>query len=114
MQEFVTEAASMASCRHRHIVAPKGWHASERHCILVYEYAPNGSLDDHLFAPKAGSIRQTEKRIFLSWPQRLQIAIGTAKGLAYLHEVNSLERTLKEKKHGHLDFEDAACMVSFR
>lgn len=83
----------MATCRHRHIVAPKGVHASERHCILVYEYVPNGSLDDHLFAPQAGSVHNVEKRVALSWPQRLHIAIGTAKGLAYLHEVRPFRQS---------------------
>eukprot|EP00243_Klebsormidium_subtile_P007409 TRINITY_DN3289_c0_g2_i1.p1 TRINITY_DN3289_c0_g2~~TRINITY_DN3289_c0_g2_i1.p1 ORF type:complete len:287 (-),score=9.34 TRINITY_DN3289_c0_g2_i1:375-1235(-) len=76
----------MVSCWHRHIVAPKGVHASEDRCMLVYEYVPNGSLEDHLFPPRADSVFKPERRIFLGWPQRMRIALGTARGLAFLHE----------------------------
>ncbi|MCO5605798.1 hypothetical protein L7F22_059982 [Adiantum nelumboides] len=44
--------------------------------LLVYEYMPNGSLGDHLYNKMAG---------FLDWNARLKIALGAAKGLAYLH-----------------------------
>jgi hypothetical protein len=45
--------------------------------LLVYEYMPNKSMEDHLFS-----------RInpLLSWNRRLQIILGAAEGLAYLHE----------------------------
>jgi serine/threonine protein kinase len=80
----------MASCRHRHLVSLEGCCASERHCILVYEYMEQGSLDDHLYAPREGAAilgTRSEAR-FLDWPARLKIALGAAKGLAYLHEVS--------------------------
>ncbi|KZV45092.1 Kinase superfamily protein isoform 1 [Dorcoceras hygrometricum] len=45
--------------------------------LLVYEYMPNKSLEDHLFSRTYPS---------LSWDQRMQIVLGAAQGLAYLHE----------------------------
>ncbi|EFJ06294.1 hypothetical protein SELMODRAFT_6275, partial [Selaginella moellendorffii] len=47
--------------------------------LLVYEFMPNGSLDKWLF-------EQTSENLWLSWQQRIDIALGTAQGLAYLHE----------------------------
>lgn len=45
--------------------------------LLVYEYMPKKSLEEHIFN-RAGST--------LSWERRLQIILGAAEGLAYLHE----------------------------
>lgn len=45
--------------------------------LLVYEYMPNKGLDDHLFQPGSNP---------LSWQSRVKIALGAARGLAYLHE----------------------------
>lgn len=47
--------------------------------LLVYEYMSNKSLDDHLFFNGAHASP-------LSWELRLQIMLGAARGLAYLHE----------------------------
>ncbi|GAQ86301.1 Protein kinase superfamily protein [Klebsormidium nitens] len=86
-EEFMTEVSSMVSCRHRHILTINGVHASDRQILLVYEYMTNGSLEDHLFTTPGESTKQMNKpAIFLDWPRRLKIALGTAKGLAYLHE----------------------------
>jgi serine/threonine protein kinase len=79
----------MVSCKHRHILSVKGVHVSNRNILLVYEYMPNGSLEDHLFSSLRGST--TESPIVFDWPERLKIALGTAKGLAYLHEVSKLK-----------------------
>ncbi|KAH7842833.1 hypothetical protein Vadar_009634 [Vaccinium darrowii] len=46
--------------------------------LLVYDYMPNGSLDSHLFREKEGQV--------LDWKMRYEIALGTARGLTYLHE----------------------------
>jgi hypothetical protein len=48
-----------------------------KHRLLVYEFMPNKTLDDHLF---------NRAHPPLSWRLRLQIMIGAARGLDYLHE----------------------------
>lgn len=90
LQEFGTEVDSMSRCRHRHLVALLGLCVSNRRCVLVYEYMVNGSLEDHLYAPLPGAegVQARGEPVFLTWPMRFKIAVGTAKGLAYLHEVS--------------------------
>jgi hypothetical protein len=80
---------SMSRCRHKHLVALVGVCVSDNQCVLVYEYMVNGSLEDHLYAarPDAEKIQGRGAPVFLTWPMRFKIALGTAKGLAYLHEV---------------------------
>ncbi|GAQ86782.1 proline-rich extensin-like receptor kinase (PERK) family [Klebsormidium nitens] len=88
-KEFQNEVLSMARLRHRHLVSLEGCCNSPRHYILVYEFMANGSLDDHLYPPKGGPahvVPEGSQTRFLDWPTRMKIALGTAKGLTYLHE----------------------------
>lgn len=80
--EFLNEVEIINHIRHRNLVALKGCCvASDDNAghqrFLIYDYMPNGSLDDHLFGRKS--------KDSLSWTQRKNIVMGTAKGLAYLH-----------------------------
>ncbi|XAR56213.1 Non-specific serine/threonine protein kinase [Bertholletia excelsa] len=77
-QEFKTEIELLSRLHHKNIVSLVGFCCEQGEQMLVYEYIPNGTLYQSL-AGKSG--------IRLDWKRRLQIAIGAARGLQYLHEL---------------------------
>ncbi|KAL4290561.1 hypothetical protein GQ457_14G002160 [Hibiscus cannabinus] len=74
--EFITEIQLMSRLHHRNMVSLIGYCSEQDEQMLVYEFMPNGSLHDLL------SDRYRDK---LSFPMRLNIALGSAKGILYLH-----------------------------
>lgn len=78
-KEFRAEVSIIGSVHHVHLVTLRGFCAEGIHRLLVYEYMPKGSLDKWIF-------KNNEESFSLDWNTRFSIALGTAKGLAYLHE----------------------------
>lgn len=77
-KEFRAEVSIIGSIHHLHLVRLRGYCAEGTHRLLAYEYMSNGSLEKWLF--------KKNKEFMLDWDTRFNIAVGTAKGLAYLHE----------------------------
>ncbi|KAG5065714.1 hypothetical protein JHK86_009445 [Glycine max] len=78
-KEFLAEVEILGNIRHSNIVKLLCCYASEDSKLLVYEYMENQSLDKWLHGKKKTSPSG------LSWPTRLNIAIGVAQGLYYMH-----------------------------
>ncbi|GMP55417.1 hypothetical protein CsSME_00020238 [Camellia sinensis var. sinensis] len=82
-EEFWNEVRMLSKLRHTHLVALIGQCNNCQEMILVYEYMACGTLADHLYKR---SRNQTEISTFqLKWERRLNICIGAARGLDYLH-----------------------------
>ncbi|ONI11391.1 hypothetical protein PRUPE_4G104500 [Prunus persica] len=75
--QFLTEIATISAVQHRNLVKLFGCCIERTQRILVYEYLENKSLDQALFG---------RNDLHLDWPTRFNILLGTARGLAYLHE----------------------------
>ncbi|RLM80585.1 putative LRR receptor-like serine/threonine-protein kinase [Panicum miliaceum] len=76
-KEFLAEAQHLTRIHHKNLVSLIGYCKDKNHLALVYEYMPEGNLQDHL--------RDTSTSKSLTWEQRLQIAHDAAQGLEYLH-----------------------------
>ncbi|XP_057855630.2 cysteine-rich receptor-like protein kinase 2 [Cryptomeria japonica] len=77
ISEFESEVKLISNVHHRNLVRLLGCCRKGQERLLIYEYMPNSSLDRILFGKN--------KRL-LSWKERFNIILGTARGLAYLHE----------------------------
>ncbi|CAN0865070.1 L-type lectin-domain containing receptor kinase IX.1 [Linum grandiflorum] len=81
-KEYISEVRIISRLRHRNLVQLIGWCHEKNELLLVYEFLPNGSLDQHLF----GGGERSRTTVVLDWPVRYKIAQGLASGLLYLHE----------------------------
>ncbi|GLT25423.1 hypothetical protein SLA2020_005530 [Shorea laevis] len=76
-REFQAEVETITRVHHKHLVSLVGYCITGAERLLVYEFVPNKTLEFHLHG---------RQQPVLDWDTRLKIAIGSAKGLAYLHE----------------------------
>ncbi|MBA0631191.1 hypothetical protein Godav_003206, partial [Gossypium davidsonii] len=76
-REFKAEVEIISRIHHRHLVSLVGYCISENQRLLIYDFVRNKTLEHHLHG---------KGMPVLEWAQRMKIAIGAAKGLAYLHE----------------------------
>ncbi|KAF2295278.1 hypothetical protein GH714_032412 [Hevea brasiliensis] len=78
-REFKVEVEAIGRVRHKNLARLLGYCAEGSHRMLVYEYVNNGNLEQWLHG-------DVGPRSPLTWEIRMNIVLGTAKGLTYLHE----------------------------
>ncbi|EXB54204.1 Proline-rich receptor-like protein kinase PERK2 [Morus notabilis] len=76
-REFQAEVDIISRIHHKHLVSLVGYCITGAERLLIYEFVPNNTLEFHLHGKHEDA---------MEWATRLKIAIGSAKGLAYLHE----------------------------
>uniref|UniRef100_A0A1J3I779 non-specific serine/threonine protein kinase n=2 Tax=Noccaea caerulescens TaxID=107243 RepID=A0A1J3I779_NOCCA len=91
--QFVAEIVTISTVLHRNLVKLYGCCYEGDHRLLVYEYLPNGSLDQALFG---------DKPLNLEWPTRYEICLGVARGLVYLHEEARLRIVHRDVKASNI------------
>ncbi|OWM77492.1 hypothetical protein CDL15_Pgr016889 [Punica granatum] len=79
LREFLTEINTITNVKHPNLVQLIGCCVEGTNRILVYEYLENNSLDHALLGSGSTKIK-------LDWRKRSAICMGTAQGLAFLHE----------------------------
>ncbi|KAJ6351661.1 hypothetical protein OIU78_007542 [Salix suchowensis] len=75
-KEWLAEVNFLGDLVHPNLVKLIGYCIEDDQRLLVYEFMPRGSLENHLF----------RRSLPLPWSMRMKIALGAAKGLAFLHE----------------------------
>ncbi|KAG1338207.1 putative leucine-rich repeat receptor-like protein kinase [Cocos nucifera] len=85
--EFKTEIELLSRVHHKNLVGLVGFCFEQGEQMLVYEFIPNGTLRENLIGRYSICISKGRGRIQLDWKKRLRIALGSARGLAYLHEL---------------------------
>jgi serine/threonine protein kinase len=82
VDHFFNEVNLISGINHKNLVKLLGCSITGPESLLVYEFVANQSVHDHLFGKK--DVQP------LSWEERYKIILGTAEGLAYLHEESNL------------------------
>lgn len=97
--EFVAEVEMLSRLHHRNLVKLVGICAENHIRCLVYDLIPNGSVGSHLHGADKGKGP-------LDWDTRLKIALGAARGLAYLHEDSNPRVIHRDFKASNVLLED--------
>ncbi|XP_027342773.1 rust resistance kinase Lr10-like [Abrus precatorius] len=78
-KEFINEVGTMGKIHHVNVVRLLGFCADGFHRALVYDFFPNGSLQNFIS-------QSNHNENFLGWEKLQQIALGIARGIEYLHQ----------------------------
>ncbi|XP_059450314.1 G-type lectin S-receptor-like serine/threonine-protein kinase At4g03230 [Corylus avellana] len=93
-EEFMNEVLTVGKLQHMNIVRLWGYCTKGDERILLYEYMPNKSLDSFIFDQR--------QSMLLNWEMRINIILGIARGLLYLHRDSRLRIIHRDLKLGNI------------
>ncbi|KAF5960713.1 hypothetical protein HYC85_001922, partial [Camellia sinensis] len=91
-REFIAEVEMLSRLHHRNLVKLIGICVEDHTRCLVYELVRNGSVESHLHGADG-------RNGHLDWDVRLKIALGAARGLAYLHEDSNPRKMISPPRY---------------
>ncbi|KAH6832283.1 Protein kinase superfamily protein [Perilla frutescens var. hirtella] len=95
-QAFLAQVSIISNFQNENVVQLLGYCVDGDQLVLAYEYAPRGSLHDILHGRQESTEGLAmDSGQFLSWPQRIKIAVGAAKGLHYVHDKELIHCNIK-------------------
>ncbi|XP_042015455.1 probable serine/threonine-protein kinase PBL17 isoform X2 [Salvia splendens] len=97
--DFIAQVSTVSSLQHKNVVNPIGYCLNGGRQLLVYGFSARRSLHDIL--------RGEGEMDGLSWPQRIKIAAGIARGLCYIHENDLIHHDLRSRNVFLFDDETA-------
>nr|XP_043622951.1 G-type lectin S-receptor-like serine/threonine-protein kinase At1g34300 [Erigeron canadensis] len=100
-EQFIAEVSTMGRTHHLNLVRLYGFCFESKLRALVYEFMVNGSLDSHLF--------KENKEDILGFDKLHEIAVGTARGITYLHEECSQRIVHYDIKPGNILLDSNFC-----
>ncbi|KAI7747372.1 hypothetical protein M8C21_002293, partial [Ambrosia artemisiifolia] len=113
-REFNNELTLLSAIQHENLVPLLGYCCENEQQILVYPFMSNGSLQDRLnvytsCGPCCVLIGEASNRRALDWPTRLSIALGSARGLSYLHTFSGRSIIHRDVKSSNILLDDSMC-----
>ncbi|XP_057804206.1 pto-interacting protein 1-like [Salvia miltiorrhiza] len=97
--ELIAQISTVSRLKHENVVKLVGYCLDTGLKVLVYEFAPRGSLHDILHGRRQGMKGlELESCPALSWSQRIKIAVGVARGLSYIHENALIHHKIRSNK----------------